>query len=451
MRKKFFGTSGVRGVYESEITPSLAFEIGAAIGSLIGEGDALVAHDTRLSSPLLASALISGLGSVGTKVVHCGMVPTPVLAFLTRLRKAKAGAMITASHNPPEYNGVKLFDEKGMAYNEQEQTRIEETIINGKYSLCDWSRLPPPTYASDEALYVEHLSREASLRKNWRVALDPGGGAAVKVAPELFKKIGCQVSTINSEPDGSFSNRDPEPTAESLRGLAELVRRERAEVGFGYDGDADRMAIVDERGSFVPMDQALAAYACHVAKEGGTIVTPIDTSMSVEESLSRVGGKVVYCKVGDVSVAEHVAKHAAVFGGEISGAWINPKQSLCPDGILSSALFLKAVEEYGLPVSKFTGRIPLYPVKRAKVPCPNELKGQVIEKTKRSLAASLRGASLNELDGVKASTRQGWVLVRASGTEPVIRMTSEGRTEDVSAHLLKTALQQVEEILKEMS
>ena len=445
LNKRLFGTSGVRGVVNVDLTPELALKIGLALATLKKRGaDFTLAHDTRISSPTISSALASGLLAGGGNIKVLGIMPTPTLAYLTRSLGAATGIMITASHNPPEYNGVKLFSQEGMAYVERQQAQVEGLLRSGKFRRVKWSELGKQLNADETHRYVAAVLDRVGLEKKWRVVLDPGCGAASYLAPLIFRQLQCETICVNAQPDGFFPGRSPEPLPENLTSICDAVRQFGADVGFAYDGDADRMVVIDEKGRYAPLDQTLASYAAYVVAEnkGGSIVVPIDTSMCVEEVIENRGGRVIRTKVGDVNVAQAIKKHKALFGGEACGAWINPEIHLCPDGILSSALFLEAVERGGETVSAFTSKVPVYPMMREKIDCPERIQNAAMKRLERSLSKSLpKPFEITTIDGVKAATSDGWVLVRSSGTEPTVRVTAEAKTEKLAKKLLRIGVE----------
>ncbi len=445
---RLFGTSGIRAVANVELTPELALKVGMAIATYTNGGDVLVAHDTRTSSPMLESAVTAGLLSGGSTVHRLGLAPTPALAYLTRELGMDAGVMLTASHNPPEYNGIKVFNSDGVALSPEEQSRIEEIISSESYQRRDWRGVGHAVDASGEIeRYVNAILSAVDLKREWRVVLDPGCGATSALAPELFRRAGCRVYSVNSQPDGFFPGRSPNPTEDAVRLACSMVRDLGADVGFAYDGDGDRVVVIDEEGRYAPLDQSLAAYAAHVVRlhGGGVVATNVEASMCVDEAVEAAGGRVVRARVGDVHVAQAVKEHGAVFGGEPCGAWIHPKHHLAPDGVLSSLLFLAALETEGAKPSDFLSGVPVYPVVRVNVPCENSEKPRVMSAVDGRIEGALQPVDILRVDGVAAKLSDGWVLVRPSGTEPLIRITAEAKTEERARELADFVVKLVEE------
>ncbi len=437
---KLFGSSGVRGLVNADLTPILATKIGLAITAFSRTKKIVVARDTRVSGLMLENALVSGLLARGANVNCLGIVPTPVLAYLTKELNADAGVMITASHNPPQYNGIKIFNSNSIAYDDTSQNRIERIIENESFRLADWRNIGEACSIDETHLYVDMIKKTLRLHKKWHVVADPGCGATYSIAPAILKSLGCKVTAINAQPDGFFPARSPEPNAESLKPLAKIVQELGVDAGIAYDGDGDRVAFIDEKGKFVDFDLVLAAYAAHIAKKkgGGIVVTNVEASMCVEKMVKEQGGKVIRTRVGDVYVAEAIKKCDASFGGEPCGAWIHPQFHYCPDGILSSILLLKALEDENKSLSKFIAETPHYPTLRENIACRNEVKHKVVENVGKKIKSVFPAyKEFSTVDGARLALENGWILVRASGTEPLIRLTVEGESLKVAKEIMQ--------------
>jgi phosphoglucosamine mutase len=432
---KLFGSSGVRGLANVDLTPALACKVGVAVGNYAKARRVVVARDTRVSGSMLQDALVSGLLAIGTDVLLAGIVPTPALAYATMLVGADAGFMLTASHNPPQYNGIKVFRKDSLSYIDQDQDAVEKTIADGSYTLADWRDLGKtvPCYAAD--LYMQMAKKAVNLQKRWRVVVDPGCGATFQLAPALLKSLGCKVTALNAQPDGHFPARKSEPNAESLKDLAATVKALDADVGIAFDGDGDRVAFIDEEGAFVNFDRSLAGYGAYALRQsgGGTVVTNVEASMCVETMAQMQGGKVVRTRVGDIYVSEAIKQTGAAFGGEPCGAWVHPKLHYCPDGPVSAALMLRALEDESKSMSQFIAEVPEYITKRINIACNNQRKYQTVEAVGAQLKAEFPDfTDYSTVDGVRLALKRGWLLIRASGTEPLIRLTAEGESEAVA-------------------
>ncbi len=351
--------------------------------------------------------------------------------------------MLTASHNPPQYNGIKVFRPDTLSYTDADQDAVEKNVADGTYSRANWQKLGKTIPVNASQIYLEMASKAVKLKRRWRVIVDPGCGATFNVAPALLKALGCKVTALNAQADGYFPARKSEPTAESLKDLASTVKALGADVGVAFDGDGDRVAFVDEKGEFVNFDRSLAGYAAYALKlgGGGTVVTNVEASMCVETMAQGHGGKVIRTKVGDIYVSEAIKQSGAVFGGEPCGAWVHPKFHFCPDGPLSAALMLKALEDTGQTMSQFIAAVPEYITKRREnISVKNEQKYKAIAKLESALKATFPDyTDFSTVDGVRLALKHGWLLVRASGTEPLIRLTVEGESAAVANDITQKA------------
>ncbi len=447
---RLFGSSGIRGVANIDITPLLAQRVGMAIASQFEGGAVLVGRDTRLSGEMLEAALTSGVVSCGLVAGTLGVVPTPVVAWLTKEMEAEAGVSISASHNPPQYNGLKIFDSTGMAYNEEQQERLEALIEAGEFVRPAWNRLGRVEAVDAGRLYVDAVTRDTMMTSRWKVVCDLFNGATCTVAPEFFVELGVDATLINAQPDGRFPAGDPEPNEHSLARLGRMVESTGANIGFGFDGDGDRMMAVDERGNIPGPDRVLAAYARHVVERrgGGIVVTHVGASMCVDEAVEEAGGNVLRTKVGDVHITQAVAESEAVFGGEPVGAWVHPDIHMCPDGLLSALKLMAALETEGKTLSELLSGIPKYPTLRTKVECPDLNKGKTMESVSSAYFGEFGEVEeVSTLDGVRLRIEDGWVLIRPSGTEPIIRITVEARSEGKAEELLAASRRFVEKVL----
>ena len=429
----------MRGLANIDLTPPLACKVGLAVATHAKARKAFVARDTRVTGRMLENALVSGLLGCGVKVITVGVMPTPVLAYLTKALQADVGFMLTASHNPPMYNGIKIFGSESLSYADENQTAVEKIIANGNYHFADWRNIGKAFPEDPSYLYVEMVTEKVKLCKKWRVLLDPGCGATFRIAPILMKAQGCRVTALNAQPDGYFPARSPEPTPNSLGELAHVVKAHGADVGFAFDGDGDRVAFIDEKGAFVDFDRALAAFSAYALRknQGGKIVTSVEASMCVETMVKAEGGKVIRTRVGDVYISEAIKRGNATFGGEPCGAWIHPQFHFCPDGPLSALLMLKALEEEDKSLREFVAEVPEYETLREKIACRNDLKHQVLGAIKKTIKPTFPDyTDFSTVDGVRLALENGWLLIRASGTEPLIRLTVEGESLKVASAIM---------------
>jgi phosphomannomutase len=437
-----FGSSGIRGKYPKTVNSSVAFELGRLIPRIMGEELAL-GNDPRYSGPVLKASFLSAALENRSKVLDYGLIPTPALAYETKSRGRSAGIMITASHNPPEYNGFKVFNKLGEALDDETKLSLK----NGKQLAYDGraSSLEP----AEPKEYKELLS-SVVFKKKWKIVLDLGNGAASKLAPAIYRETLDKVTSINSYPDGGFPGRGSEPTTKSVATLGSMVVETQFDAGIAFDGDADRMYIVDEKGVCPLQDRILASYIVFLAKKSkGPFVVPLDASMVVDEVAEKRGAKVVRGPVGDAKLLREMKRLGASFAGEPSGAWIHRDYNSCPDGPLSGLLFLKASEELDLSVSEMVADIPEYHVIREGVNHAGKLSRENISKVATGLNKILgKDSSVETRFGLRVSTENAWVLVRDSGTEPVIRVTGESKDKAEAIRVMKETLRLLKRVLK---
>ena len=436
--KKLFGTSGIRGLIGSEVTCELALNVGKSLAYYLGnEGTVVIGYDTRTTNQMLDQAICAGLLESGVDVIKIGMVPTPLVGYATEKLGADAGIMLTASHNPSQYNGIKLWNKNGMAYTQAQERKIEEIYANKDYISVSWDSIGKLSVNEEiKGQYIDDLVDMVDIKEGLKVVVDCASGAGSEISPLVFRKAGCEVTTLNSQPDGFFPGRNPEPNAENLQTLMKTVVAIGADLGIAHDGDADRMITVDEKGNISPFDSLLAL----ISKEfEGDIVTTVDAGLCMDES---VKGEVLRTPVGDVNVAEVIIEKNAAFGGEPSGTWLHPDFCMCPDGILSGLRMAEIVSRKG-KLSDLLAQIPQYPNIREKITCSKEAKIKVMENMEDLLKDAFDDiVEVNSLDGVRLTfADDSWVLVRPSGTEDYIRITLEsrdaGRAEEIKEICVK--------------
>ncbi|OGO30978.1 MAG: phosphoglucosamine mutase [Chloroflexi bacterium RBG_16_56_11] len=426
---KLFGSSGIRAVFDKDLL-DLAFRVGLVTG--VNFHNVIVGRDTRTSGDAMKHAVISGLLAAGADCSDAGIVPTPTLAYTTR--QFDAGVMVTASHNPPEYNGVKLLNPDGSSFDPGQQEQVEAGLRSGKVDLARWEKIK--TSGVYESAIEQHVSGIADCfpgKLRVKVVVDAGCGAAAEVTPRLLEKLGAEVVSINCYNSGVFP-RVIEPAAENLRDLCQAVRESGAAVGIAHDGDADRMMAVDDRGEFISGDKLLVILS--KAMGATEVVTTLDASMAIEE----LGLNIRRTKIGDTWVSGELKK-GGDFGGETSGAWIFPRISLCPDGIYAAALLASIAAEHRL--SDLAAAVPSYPLRRGSAPANGVVTSRLEEKL-----MSLAPKKVSKLDGFRLDFPDGWLLVRPSGTEPKIRLTAEARTDARTQQLYNRGLEAIRDLAK---
>jgi len=437
--------SGVRGLVGTDLTPELVAGWAAAFGTWARDGmrpsgrravrpSIVVGRDARTSGPMFVSAAIAGLQSVGCHVIDVGLVATPTVQLAVEHHRAAGGIILTASHNPIEWNALKFVGPDGIFLDTGAGTRVRDLAAGGKNSL------PRATYdaiggvAADADAISRHLAAVLALRgvdvrairrRRFRVALDTVRGAGGAVMPELFERLGCRVSAINLETDGLFP-RPPEPVPENLKALGALVRRSKADIGIAVDPDVDRLAIVDERGRPIGEDYTLA-FAIRAVRPSGrqTVVCNLSTSLVVEDAAREFGARVVRAPVGEVHVARKIIELKAVIGGEGNGGVMYPALHVGRDAPVAAALVLSLLARERATVSELVARAPRYTIVKAKLERGTRHVERVMADAYSALRSRFPEASADTQDGLRLAWPDRWLHVRPSGTEPIIRLIAE--------------------------
>jgi phosphoglucosamine mutase len=447
MTGNLFGTTGVRKVYGEEFDLEMALNLGKSLGTYVDKGTVMVACDARTTGLMVADALTAGIMSTGVNVVRAGIIPTPTLAFITMKRGFDAGLMVTASHNPPEYTGVKFWSRNSMGFTPKEEAKLEEIYNSKNFKVASWDALGKETRienAVDEHIKVllEKCDADAIRSKSFRVIVDPGNGAACVHTPYLMQRLNCQVVTINGQLDGHFPGRRSEPDEDSLGDLIQMIKKTGADLGIAHDGDSDRVVFVTEQGEMIRGDRTIALLAKQTigTSKDKTVVTTVDSSLVLDETVEKAGGNTIRTPVGDIQVAIKVAELKAVIGGEACGVYIFPNVHLAPEPFLAACKVLELMASTGKSFGELIAAIPQYPLLKGKIECPNDKKQIVMDALARALPSKMGDVKeVLTVDGLGVTLKQGWVLVRPSGTEPVIRITCEGSTEDVVKRILEIA------------
>lgn len=451
MRKKqLFGTRGIRGPIATKVTPELMLKLGQAVASYVGEGKIVVGRDARTSSEMLRYTFVAGALAGECDVIDVGLVPSPCVAFTVRELGARAGAIITASHNPPPDNGIAFYRSDGMEFLPDEELKLEELIFEKQLKRASWDSLGSMQRHDAIPRYLEAIKRAVKVRRGFKVVVDCANGMGAVTTPLLLRELGCKVMTLNSHLDGYFPGHSSEPQPWNLGDLMLTVREVGADLGIAHDGDADRVAMVDELGNFVKHDALIALFAKRAveAKGGGAIVTSINTSVAIEEVVAQAGGQTFRTVLGNYSAA--MLEHGACFAGE-PGKLIFPEFGLWADGVLVAAKMLEVMSLQRKPLSKiFAANVPDYPMYSEDFACPEERKGEFMQGIRKYLSENVGEVrDMLDIDGIRVNRKNGsWVLIRVSGTEPKARLVVEGCTEAELETLKEVGLRGVREFLK---
>lgn len=446
--KKLFGTFGVRRVANTELTPEFASKLAASYGSIV-KGKVAVGGDTRTTTEMIKHAVISGLLSSGCDVVDLGFLPTPAVQFAVK-KYYDAGVIITASHNPPNYNGIKLVDFDGIGTPDDTEIEIEKMFFNDNPHRVSWEDVGKvETNPGLLEEYIENViarvDHEAIKNSGLKVIVDCGSGAACFTTPFLLRKLGCEVITMNCQPDGFFPGRNPEPTEPNLEELIEVVKATGADLGVAHDGDADRTICIDEKGNFVFGDKSFALVEKYMLKEnnGGLIVTTVATSSAIHDIANKYNGEVIATKVGDLIVARELKNKNGLFGGEENGGLIFPDFVYGRDAALSTAKVIEIIVKTGKPLSRLIEELPVYYSEKMKIECPDELKQEIMQK----IAEETKEFEVDTTDGVKIIKDDGWIIIRPSGTEPIFRCFAEAKTPEEAKEMAEWGISLVSKFL----
>jgi phosphomannomutase / phosphoglucomutase len=438
IQKRLFGTNGVRGVAGKDLTPELVFSIGKALGHM-RKGRIAVGRDTRTSGETLGKALKAGLLATGCDVDDCGILPIPALQFLVR-DGYDGGAMITASHNPPEYNGVKIIEPDGTEMGDEETLQLEELIFGPELPVVTWEKAGQEQQVPHLIeRYVEGILHHfpGSPGKGMTVVVDPGSGPACITTPKILTRLGCRVLTVNGVMDGTFPGRLPEPSVEGLKNLADLVISSGASFGVAHDGDADRAVFIDENGQFIEENAEFAIVAQNICRQKkGVIVTPVSSGQVIEETVRREGSTIQYTPVGSIYVARTMRNliekgETVIFGGEGNGGLIFPDHQFCRDGGMTAAMMVSLLAGSKKTLSELARQLPERHIIKDKIAAT---KGAEILAL---LPAHYPDSRIDMTDGVKIFTKDAWALVRASGTEPIIRIIVDAKSPSAGTALYR--------------
>jgi phosphomannomutase len=430
--------SGLRGIIGESLTPEIAIRYAAAFVGELPAGPIVLSRDGRTSGPMLAASLIGGLTAMGRDVIDAGIAATPTTGILVRHYRAAGGIQISASHNPPRYNGLKLLSAEGRVIPAAAGQKVIDRYRNARPAWAPVERIGSVSACSDAVgPHWELLSKIVDVarirQRRFKVLLDSAHGAGSVLARRLFAELGCQATIVGGEPDGRFEHT-PEPTAENLREIAPLVPRAGAEIGFCQDPDADRLAVIDERGRYIGEEYTLAICVAHaLRKKAGPIVINCSTSRMSEDLAARHNVPLVRTAVGEANVVDGMLAHDAVLGGEGSGGVIHPQVGLVRDSFVAMAMLLDAMADRGLKISQLADELPRYEIGKTQVPLPREKLAAALDALERHFS----DAKPSRLDGLRLDWPTAWLLVRASNTELIVRAVAETQNGAESARLLK--------------
>lgn len=430
--------SGIRGIVGTSLTPQVVTDFAACYGTPLTGQRVVVSRDGRSTGEMLRAATVAGLLSVGCHVDDIGIAATPTCGFYVKASGAAGAIQITASHNPPPYNGLKLFRKEGFVLSPAAGQVVADNYQAGRKSFVPWDRVGAIRAVADP--HHPHLEKVLSLvdmerirRRAFKVVLDVNHGSGAVFGPRLLESLGCKVDVLGGIPNGRFEH-EPEPTEANLTGLCKAVAAAGADIGFATDPDADRLAIVDNTGRYIGEEYTLALAIRHrLSQEKGPVVINGSTSRVSEDVARAAGCRVVRTKVGEVHVAERMIAEKAVIGGEGNGGVIDPRVVFGRDSAISMALILDLLAAEEMPLSRLMEQMPVYAIQKEKFPVDRERLAETLEEMKRRFA----DGQIDSQDGVRIDWDDAWVQVRASNTEPIVRVIAEAKTTSRTAQLCR--------------
>lgn len=431
--------SGVRGIVGKSLTPELLVRLGHAFGTYLHSGRVVVGRDTRVSGEMAKHAVLSGLLASGCRVLDIGVCATPTATLMIEHHKADGGVMVTASHNPIEWNALKFFRADGVYLNAEESRDLLNLYYSGQFNSATWDELRAiehPEYSEElhVARVLSILDVDLIRSKKFRVALDCCNGAGSGIAPKLLAELGCNIEKIHCKPDGLFPHK-PEPVTANLKDLCSFVQERRADVGFATDPDADRVAIVDGGGTSLGEEAGLALctrYVLSRAAHPAPVVINMSTSRMTEDVALAAKCEVIRTPAGEVNVAEKMKEAGAIFGGEGNGGIIDPRIHYGRDSIIGIGLALEAMARSGQTMRQLAASLPAYHMVKTKIDAdPHQNRAAL-----RRLKSDFAGARVDTRDGLRLDWEDRWVQLRVSNTEPIMRIIAEARTEEIARQLV---------------
>lgn len=432
--------SGLRGIIGVSLTPELASRYVAAFASLAPEGPIVLSNDGRTTAAMLMDAVRATLIACGRDVFEAGTCATPTVGVLVRDLKAAGAVQISASHNPPEYNGIKLFGPTGRVIDAEAGGKVRQAYLDGLAAWVDYARLGKcitvdDPHAAHLKLVLATVDIESIRSRRFRVLLDSNHGAGSTAAIRLLSELGCEVEALGATPDGRFEH-SPEPTLENLTGVAVRVKDAKVDVGFCQDPDADRLALIDENGRYVGEEYTLAVTLGHALESRkGPVVINCATSRMNQDLAAAAGCECRVSAVGEANVTGEMIACGAVYGGEGNGGPIDPQVGYVRDSLVAMAQTLDALAARSLPLSEIVDRIPRYAIQKSKA----ELSAERVPAAVDRLLEAFSDAKSNQQDGLRLDWEKAWLLVRASNTEPIVRIIAEAESPELAAELCDRA------------
>jgi len=451
MANLMISISGIRGIIGDGLTSQTVLKFAQAFGTYLGGGKVVVGRDSRVSGPMVKYAVFSGLMAAGCDIIDIGVCPTPTVEMTVKKLKARAGIVVTASHNPLEWNALKLIDSSGMFLDETQGKKVVEIADKKEFKNVPWDQVGKVTHYEKAIedhikaiLKLKILSPEKISNKKFKVVVDCVNGAGGTILPSLMEQLGCETIFINKEPTGLFP-RSPEPLPENLYELCEKVVTEKADIGFAVDPDVDRLAIVSEKGEPLGEEYTLVSAISYVlGKKAGPVVVNASVTQAVDDLAAKYNTKVFRTKVGEIHVSKKMKREKAAIGGEGNGGVILPDLLYGRDASLGIALTLQQLSEFKGTISEIHKSLPQYFQSKNRIEIKNmdvpSILDKILEKHKKE--------NIDKTDGVKILWSDSWVHIRPSNTEPIIRIYSEAKTTEEADALGFKFVKEIRDIVK---
>lgn len=452
---KLFGTNGVRGVVNVELTPEMAIKLGASIGTFFGKGkNLIIGYDARTSGPMFAKAVTSGLMAAGCTVYDVGLASTPAIQFSVKNHNMDGGVIISASHNPPQYNGIKCVWSDGIETSHEQEAEIEAIYFNNTINYAAWNELGikrelPNVNEEYKDAIKKHVNPNLIAEKKFHVVVDAANSVGGIALPPLLRELGSKVTTINANIDGTFPGRLPEPRPESLGDLSATVKAVGADLGVAFDGDADRSIFCDSHGVIYWGDKTFAVVIKQylLKNPSAKIVTPVSSSTLIKDTVEAYKGQLIWTKVGSVTVSQTMKAENANLGGEENGGIFYRPHQAVRDGAMTTALLLNIMAETGKSLAELIAEQPQYFLEKAKIECPNGKKEPLLKR----LYEEVKNENVSTIDGVKIwFNNASAILIRPSGTEPVFRLYAEAKDQEKAIKLVADYTAKLEKLLATM-
>lgn len=452
MIRKYFGTNGIRGEVNVLFTPTFVSKISAAIAaSFQNKGTMIIGSDGRTSSPFIKHGVIASFLASGFEVIDVGIVPTPLVQFAVNNLKANLGVVVTASHNPPEFNGIKVIDSDGIEIDLEKQKQVENIYENEEFNLVSWENNQKVTKIDLKTEYIEQIcsfvDRDSIEKKKLCAVIDAGNAVGGVVTPLLLRKLGIKTITINGQLDGRFPGRGVEPSLENLKTMSNSTVISKANFSVAHDGDADRAIFGDETGKIFYGDISIALFQKFLLKndKNKKFVTPISSSLIVSDIAEEIGGEVIWTPVGCILVSRKMIQEKSLLGGEENGGLFYAPHQSVRDGPMAAALMAEIIAHSDTSLSKLANELPKYYQKKDKINCPNSIKKKVMKCIIDNIQEKVE---ILTIDGIKLIYPDSWILIRPSGTEPIFRIFVEAKSVERTNTMMEEGLKIVNVAIK---